>query len=238
MKNALRIAALAAGLIGSSSVWAQACTGAAPFTDVLPSDFFCQNTEWLKNRGVTFGCGDGTTFCPATLVNRGTMAAFMKRLGTALTPEILYNQVAPTGPFPLPGEAPQAPRMHCFTADSTVAAYPRQVLVSAAFSGLADSNDVSWRAFALVSTDAGATWAQLNPGVTVALRAGSGPGGWSTASVLERADLAPNLAYRFVIGMRRDNIDAGTIGDFTDGRCHIAATIYNRNGTSSPFDAQ
>jgi hypothetical protein len=119
--------------------------------------------------------------------------------------------------------------MTCFTADSTVAAYPRQVLVSAALSGLADSNDVSWRALALMSTDAGATWTNLNGGSSIALRAGSGPGEWSTAFVNVRADLAPNLAYRFVIGTRRDNVDAGTIGNFIAIRCNIAATIYNRN---------
>lgn len=236
MKNLLRVAALAAAFICSTSASAQACSGVSPFTDVAASAFFCQNTEWLRNRGVTLGCG-GTTYCPGNVVDRGSMAAFMNRLGTALTPEILYNQVAPTGGITLPGEAPQPPQMNCFTADSTVATYPRQVLVSAALSGLADSNDVSWRAFALMSTDAGATWTQLNAN-TVALRAGSGPGGWSTASVNERADLAPNLAYRFVIGTRRDNVDAGTIGNFIAIRCHIAATIYNRNGISSPFDAQ
>jgi len=56
--------------------------------------------------------------------------------------------------------------------------------------------------------------------------------------VNERANLAPNLAYRFVIGTRRDDLGAATIGNFVAFRCHIAATIYNRNGTSSPFDPQ
>ncbi|HVF64609.1 MAG TPA: hypothetical protein VNE58_11505 [Casimicrobiaceae bacterium] len=227
---------MATVLVGSTGAWAQACTGVSPFTDVAPSDFFCQSTEWLKNRQVTLGCG-GTSYCPGDVVTRGTMAAFMKRLGTALTPEILYRQ-AVSGAITLPGEPPDPAQLRCVTIDSEVVAYPRQVLVSGALAGLADLNDVSWRAFVLVSTDAGATWATLNGVNTVPLRAGSGPGGWSTASVIEKADLAPNLAYRFSIGVRRDNVDAGTIGNFIDSRCHLAATIYNRNGTSSPLDAQ
>lgn len=229
-----KTAVTGAFVVASGGAWAQAqCVG---FTDVLASNAFCPSVEWMKNRVITTGCS-ATEYCPDNNVTRLSMAAFMQRLGKALTPEILYNQVAPAGGITLPGEPPQPPQMNCFTADSTVAAYPRQVLVSAALSGLADSNDVSWRAFALVSTDAGATWTTLN-GNTVPLRASSGPGAWSTVSVNERADLAPNVAYRFVIGTRRDNVDAGTIGNFTAIRCHIAATIYNRNGTSSPLDTQ
>jgi len=228
---------LAAAFSCSTGASAQACSGASPFTDVLASDSFCQNTEWLRNRAVTLGC-TATTYCPNDAVTRAAMALFMNRLGRALTPEILYNQVANANPITLPGEPPQPPQMNCFTADSTIATYPRQVLVSAALSGLADSNDVAWRAFALMSSDGGATWTLLNGASTVALRAGSGPGAWSTASVNERANLAPNLAYRFVIGTRRDDLGAATIGNFVAFRCHIAATIYNRNGTSSPFDPQ
>jgi hypothetical protein len=163
------------------------------------------------------------------------MAAFMNRLGTTLTPEILFQQ-AVSGAITLPGEPPAPAERRCFTADTLAAPYPRQVLISGALAGLADSNDVSWRAFALFSTDGGASWASF-PG-NVALRAGSGPGGWSTATVTERADLAPNLTYRFSIGVRRDNVDAGTIGNFVDSRCQLAATIFNRNGSSPPFDAQ
>jgi hypothetical protein len=50
-------------------------------------------------------------------------------------------------------------------------------------------------------------------------------------------DLAPGMPYRFAIGLRRDSVLAGTTGNFTEGRCHLLATIVNRNGTSSPFDA-
>ena len=226
-------------LLSAGGASAQQCVG---FNDVLAADSTCPAIEWIRNRGVTQGCvtgpPPGPNYCPGDSVTRAQMALFMRRLGNSLTPEILYNQVAPAGGITLPGEPPQPAQMNCFTADSTVATYPRQVLVTAALSGLADSNDVSWRAFALMSTDAGATWTTLNGNNTVALRAGSGPGAWSTASVNERADLAPNVAYRFVIGTRRDNVDAGTTGNFVAVRCHIAATIYNRNGTSSPLDTQ
>ncbi len=56
-------------------------------TDVDPSiDFtddngspFEADIEKLATAGITRGCGDGTTFCPNDPVNRGQMAAFLRR---------------------------------------------------------------------------------------------------------------------------------------------------------------
>jgi hypothetical protein len=53
----------------------------AGFSDVDDTSPFCASVAWMKNRGVTFGCGDGTTYCPGDAVTRLQMAAFMKRLG-------------------------------------------------------------------------------------------------------------------------------------------------------------
>ncbi len=58
------------------------------FIDVSPADFFCNNVEWIANRLVTLGC-TATEYCPNNFVLRSQMAAFLNRLGDALTPTIL-----------------------------------------------------------------------------------------------------------------------------------------------------
>ena len=70
----------------SAGAGAQSCAG---FVDVPASDGFCPNVEWLKNRSITLGCTDTTHYCPTASVTRLAMAAFMNRLGTALTPTAL-----------------------------------------------------------------------------------------------------------------------------------------------------
>src|SRR5512134_2031947 len=68
------------------------CVG---FTDVDASSAFCGNVGWLKNRSITLGCTTATLYCPSDNVNRLQMAAFMNRLGTALTPVQLAVDAAP-----------------------------------------------------------------------------------------------------------------------------------------------
>ncbi len=50
------------------------------FTDVPDSDWAHADIAWLKDTGLTNGCGDGTTFCPEDTVKRKELAAFMHRL--------------------------------------------------------------------------------------------------------------------------------------------------------------
>jgi hypothetical protein len=89
MEHAMRrIRLLAFAMLASASAPALAapCAG---FTDVDTSNpnqvGFCPSVEWIRNRGVTTGCG-GTLYCPDADVTRLSMAAFMKRLGHAHTP--------------------------------------------------------------------------------------------------------------------------------------------------------
>jgi hypothetical protein len=63
-----------AGALVAAPAFAQSCVG---FVDVAPADFFCANTEWMKNRAVTLGCTDTTHYCPNEFVLRSQMAAFM-----------------------------------------------------------------------------------------------------------------------------------------------------------------
>jgi len=78
---------LAAAWLGASpaATAAQPCAG---FGDVDLDDAMCRNVEWIRNRGVTLGCVAGASYCPSGNVTRLQMAAFMNRLGSALTPDV------------------------------------------------------------------------------------------------------------------------------------------------------
>lgn len=212
---------------------AQPCAG---FTDTL-NDSFCPNVEWLKNREITLGCTSVTLYCPGNNVTRLQMAAFMNRLGKALTPEVVHRQ-ASFGAQVLPGPFPAPAALRCISADSTAAAYPRQAVVNASLSGLADGNAAGFRAFLLVSTDSGANYTVFDGSLSLATRATAAPNAWANVALTEQLDLAVNTTYLFAIGVRRDDVGPVTTGNFVESRCQLTATIFNRNGTSSPFDVE
>jgi hypothetical protein len=221
-------------LIGfSPAVKADPCAGASPFLDILSSAGYCTEVEWLKNRAIVTGCGGGN-YCPTDFVKRSGMAQFMQRLGKALSPEVLTKYVSP-GAITIQSSAPFA--VHCVTPDSTQVGYPRSVLVNAMFTGLADANPVAWRSWVAYSTNNGTSWNQLPADNTASPRASSAGLQWSGLSNHLAMELDPNKTYRFSIVVARDTVLTGTTGNFADSRCHIVATILNRNGTSSPFDA-
>jgi hypothetical protein len=233
MRSPARLATLvAAWILAASTASAQTCAG---FTDT-PNDGFCPSIQWIKNRGVTLGCGVNL-YCPAGFVRRDQMAAFMNRLGKAITPEILYAQ-ADTGPIALPGQAPTAPELRCNTVDSAVqvfpAQYPRQVTVSGMLSGLADGADAGMNVFPQVSSDGGVTWANLNGNASIGIRTTAKANLWSVASFTETMDIPLGATVRFALGVRRDGVTT-TAGNLAQGRCQLAAIISNRNPTSPPF---
>lgn len=220
----------AACLLAAGGASAQQCVG---FTDVFASDPFCPNVEWLRNRAITLGC-NATEYCPTNAVSRLAMAAFMNRLGRALTPEVLHRQVS-FGAVVVPGEAPDPLLLRCGTDDTPASVYPRQAVVNATLTGLSDGNEVQFRTFLVVSTDSGTTFQLLDLVNSVAPRATAGTNDWGGAAMTEYVALQPNTVYRFAIGVRRDNVAAGSTGNFATGRCQLTATIFNRNGTLSPF---
>lgn len=212
---------------------AQASAQCAGFTDTPAGPPFCDSIQWIKNRGITLGCGLNV-YCPTGNVTREQMAAFMNRLGKALTPEILYAQ-ADTGPITL---QPSGFTALCTTADSVVQVapvqYPRQVTVTGMLSGLSDGTDAGWNLFPQVSTDGGTTWGNLNGASSVGIRATAKANLWAVASVNEKMDLLPGVTYRFTLGVRRDNVTT-TAGNLLQGRCQLAAVINNRNPASPPY---
>ena len=123
VRNLLASAGLA--LVAPAAL-ALPCAG---FTDVDSTSAFCPNVEWIKNRGVTTGCTSSTLYCPTDSVSRLAMAAFMNRLGTALTPAMLRVDAAP-GPVVL-----DSTPVVCETADFPATGFPRRVYVDLAFAG-------------------------------------------------------------------------------------------------------
>lgn len=89
-KPASRVAAFALALaaLASSTVQAGPCAG---FDDVDTSTSYCSGVQWLKARGITLGC-DATHYCPNDVVSRASMALFLQRAGTALTPQFYSKQ--------------------------------------------------------------------------------------------------------------------------------------------------
>lgn len=222
MKSSL--SPLAAGLFAIVLATWPAGAIAAPcagFTDVDSASNFCPNVEWLKNRKVTFGC-TATTYCPNEPVSRLQMAAFMNRLGTALTPVVLQIDANP-GALDL-----DLSPVVCQTATQTIADFPRRALVDATFSGVAGTG-VNMAVRVVWSADGGGTWQNLTPAQSITFVPASQ---WSAASDLGSLDLAVGGTARFGVQVTRNS--AGST-DLTGSRCLLRASIGSRDGTSSPY---
>jgi hypothetical protein len=219
MKVAHTVAAVAM-LILSAGASAQSCVG---FVDVPASDGFCPNVEWLKNRSITLGCTDTTHYCPTGTVSRLAMAAFMNRLGTALTPTALYQDGAP-GAITISTTGTE----HCVTTAFPVAGYPRSVALNGTFAVTAPGA-VTFRAVTVYSTNGGTTWTPTGANF---VRSTSGAAEWSSSSSVGAVNLSVGQTYLFAVRVVNE---AGTV-QLTDSRCQLQALIGNRNGTSTPFD--
>jgi len=232
IRSLVTFAALALAPLGAL---AQQCVG---FGDVLASSPFCPNVEWVKNRGVTLGCGTGANYCPNDPVTRLQMAIFLNRLGTALTPVDL----APAVSGPVAGISPAGSPILCQTADFAVPGtaapplypFPRRAVINAAaiLSGPSANIDVSARI--VYSTDAGATWTAIgNSDQYQILRAGLTPVDHATLNPFGAVDINVGQTMRFAIRLSQF-AGSGTI----TAACTTLVQIWNRNGASTPFDAQ
>ena len=195
----------------------------AEFTDVEDASGFCPNVEWLKNRSITLGCTTATLYCPNDPVNRLQMAAFMNRLGTALTPVQLPVDVAP-GAIDL-----DLSPVVCQTQAFAVADFPRRAYADVSFNGNAPV-DVGLAADLVMSADGGASWTNLN---TVTNRGFVPANQWGALSDLGFIDLAVGQTVRWGVRMTRGGL-AGA-ADLADSRCRLRVLVYSRNGAASPF---
>jgi hypothetical protein len=228
MTRSLRKAAIIAVLAASSlTAHAQSCAG---FTDVLASDPFCPNVEWLKNRSITLGCNvPGTLYCPNDPVGRLAMAAFMNRMGKALTPDVLYVDLNP-GPVTIQSGSYQ---FVCPTTPYTVTGFPRQVVANGLAYGIVDA-PVSWSADLWYSTDMGATFSYMMiypPAQTVTTG-----GVLASQTAFARMNLEVGQTYIFALLIRESvDLPAGS-GNFSDLACQVMVQIGNRNPAAPPYD--
>lgn len=223
MRRCVARTALASLLtLASASAAAAPCAG---FTDVQDTDSFCTGVEWLKNRSITLGC-TATTYCPGSAVTRDSMALFLNRLGTALTPRLEFIEAA------LGAVDPGASPSLCPTVQIASAPYPRQALVSVAFGGQS-AGDLGYSARPMVSTDNGASW---NPVTNPAndIRESVVGAAWTNSATSGVYPIPATQSVRFAVGVTRQS----GVADFTQARCQVTANVMNANGLSSPFDAQ
>ncbi|MGZ8715165.1 MAG: hypothetical protein ACXWZX_18695 [Mycobacterium sp.] len=220
-----RLPILASGAFGAALAALCGVAVAAPcagFNDVDTSSGFCSNVEWIKNRKVTLGCTSTTTYCPNDSVSRLQMAAFMNRLGTALTP-VVVRLDATSGAVDL-----DLSPVVCQSAVQNIVDFPRRALVDATFSGTAAAGvDVAMRV--VWSADGGGSWQPLSTAQSVTYVPAAQ---WSSASDLGTLDLAVGGTARFGVQISRNGA-GGT--DLTDSRCQVRATIGSRDGTATPF---
>ena len=195
----------------------------ADFTDVEDSHGFCANVEWIKNRSVTAGCTSATLFCPGNPVTRLQMAAFMNRLGTALTPLHLPVELSP-GAIDL-----DLNLVVCQTPDLVVDDFPRRAYLDATVNARGPT-DVSVGADVVMSSNAGVNWTALNGASNRGLVAANQ---WSSLADLGFADLVVGQTVRF--GVRVSRGGGPPSADLSDSRCQLRVLVHSRNGSASPF---
>ncbi len=201
----------------TGTVLAQTCGG---FSDVSPSDSFCNSVEWLTNRAITLGCGGGM-YCPDQVVLRSSMSLYLERLGTALAPVTLHNE----NNFGAGGNNFLA----CQSAPYLVSGYPRSATVVGSLS-LSVHPAATWSALIEYSTDGFAT------------------AGTPLNSFYITADMVDRQQTTFSVNTDALPLDVGTTYTFAvvaysptatslsvAGNCEITARVDNRLGTSSPY---
>lgn len=82
-RRATLVAGVAVLVVGTASFGLAAVRGPGGFGDVVATDSHAADIAWLKDNGITMGCGevDGTvTFCPDDGITRAQMASLLRRL--------------------------------------------------------------------------------------------------------------------------------------------------------------
>ena len=213
-------------LASSGTSAAQSCVG---FVDVPAADAFCPNVEWLKNRGITLGCTSATAYCPTDNVTRLSMAAFMNRLGAALTPVHLTPGTAAAAPVNL-----TAAPVLCQTSEHAVTGFPRRAYVQGITNlSLPTPAGVDVIAQVVMSTNAGASWTPLaNTDHYATLYPGSSPGNHVALAPFGWINLNVGQTVRF--GLQVGRFDGGTSN--VTASCNVSAQVGNRNSATTPLD--
>ncbi|HEX4885658.1 MAG TPA: PASTA domain-containing protein, partial [Casimicrobiaceae bacterium] len=195
----------------------------AVFTDVPAASPFCSSVEWMRNRAITLGC-TGSAYCPNADVSRLAMAAFMTRLGSALSASAAVVTQASGAFDPGPGH------VVCASAPVSAAGSPRRVVLDGVAS-LIGSAAATLVVEPVVSLDGGSTWTALvvHPAV-----AGVSATAWSSVRVLAARDLAVGDAATFALRVSRGGF--GGTATIADSACRLRVSNENRQGATAPFD--
>ena len=222
--RSVSIATVAAAIAYATSAMAAPCAG---FVDVDDSSQFCPNVEWIKNRSVTLGCAAGS-YCPTAPVNRLSMAAFLERLGGALTPLVFFQSGFGGQSIDLDA-SPTLCTMQVFP----VLNYPRKAHGQASLSARSTATaDVALQF--VESTDGGSTWNAVSPVQAVSVKADSSHADMTV--ILPPRDLQVGATYSY--GIRVSRLPGSTTtGDIVNGICRSQVTLQNRNPTTPPLDA-
>ena len=207
------------GLLLSSSVAAAPCSG---FNDVDSTSGFCANVDWLKNRGITLGCGP-SLYCPEDYVPRIQMAAFMNRLGNALEPQFVHM-----GQFNIAAAVNSGSRV-CITSVFGATDFPRVVSpVGAMLSVTASNAGSNFTALLQYSTNGGTTWLNWS---SIPSTGGSANNVWSTLAPTANA-VTVNAGSQLTFA-----INTGVLGGAVavNATCELTVRIDSHTGSSAPF---
>ncbi len=228
MHDAIRRASIiAAALIvsaaGASIAHAAPCAG---LTDVEDTSLFCPNVEWMKNRGITLGC-TANLYCPGEDVSRIAMAAFLRRLGDALTP--VHLTIETSGNTVNIDVDPVV----CQTEDHTVVGAPRTAHGNAVLTAGQGSGSSDFAARYVESTNGGASWTAVSPNHAATGTASERP---TVNVVLPPRDLVVGTTYRYALRLSRVPGSA-TTADPGSYLCSVRVLLENRNSATPPRDA-
>lgn len=197
------------------------------FLDVAAGDTFCPSAAWLRNRNVTLGCTAGL-YCPVDNVIRLAMAAFMNRLGTALSGTVVgtQQQVGALDP-----DDPEA--FACLlglNGEIPAAKYPRRAHVDALFAGIAAA-DAGLRVEAIAAFDWGGVATLPVLGSAQATFRG---GQWVQVRTLGHVDVP--AGQPLAVGLRAVRGGLPGTATLTDASCNVRVRLESRDGASAPFD--
>jgi hypothetical protein len=192
------------------------------FTDVAGNSGFCPSIAWLKNREITTGCTSQTLYCPGLPVIRAAMAAFMDRLGGALS-GILRVMQAQSGALDIDTDP-----LVCQTTNFAASGFARRAKVDGVLSALAGGTDVGMALNASVSFDNGVTWTDVlaNPG-RKHLKANR----WHSLGLLGHLDVPAGSTVRFALHLDRTGLAGGN--QIADSHCHLRVRFDHSTGVSS-----
>ena len=231
MRSAIGLILAAFVLFGASSARAGSCApGQTPFTDVPDGAIFCTDALWLRNALVTLGCGAGTTYCPGEPVSRAQMALFMRRLATAVKPDVVYADAA-TAAGDIDGAGYPTCISGVYHVEDAGGSNPRRL--THAIGSVSILTDAAADIFVLpqMSIDGGPFFTLGSAGSTSLARVP--PASWTSVPVLAGAtmlgssggvQLNPGSAYQWRILMQRQ-VGSPTTGEVTSNRCQLLVNV-------------